>query len=169
MVLVVLATYLLMRSRLGLGLRTIRDDATAAAGLGVPVRHSRRIVYVASSAAAGLAGALIAVSTLRVAPEAIFSVDHSAWMIFIVIIGGIGTIEGPILGAVVFFVLQQQLAPLGAWYLVILGAVAVVTVLVAPRGLWGLVSDRTGLSVFPVGHSVSPVGHSASPVGHSVG
>jgi branched-chain amino acid transport system permease protein len=152
-VLVVVATYLMMRTRLGLGLTAIRDEATAAASLGVPVSRSKRLVYVAASAGAGLAGALIALNSLRVTPGSIFSVNYTAFMIFIVIIGGVGTIEGPILGAVVFYALQQLLAPLGSWYLVILGVVAVVLVLAAPKGLWGLVSGNGRIRLFPVGYS----------------
>jgi len=74
-------------------------------------------------------------------------------MIFIVVIGGIGTIEGPVIGAVIFFVLQQQLAERGTWYLVALGVVAIVVVLVAPRGVWYLVS-RGRMSLFPVAFNV---------------
>ncbi|MEX0428542.1 branched-chain amino acid ABC transporter permease [Nocardioides sp. DS6] len=155
-VLVVLATYVLMRSRLGLGLTAIRDNPTAAGSLGVAVQRSRRIVYVAASAGAGLAGALIATSSLRVTPDSIYSVNYTAYMIFIVVIGGIGTIEGPILGAIVFYVLQQELAQHGTWYLVVLGAVAIAVVLVAPKGLWGLLSREGRLEVFPVGHRVTP-------------
>ncbi|MET0932021.1 MAG: branched-chain amino acid ABC transporter permease [Aeromicrobium sp.] len=152
-VLVVAGTYALMRSRTGLALLAIRDDPTAAASLGVSVRRSQRLVYVLSSAGAGLAGALVATNTLRVAPDSIYSVNYSAFMIFIVVIGGLGTIEGPIIGAVIFFVLQQQLAQQGTWYLVALGVVAIGVVLVAPRGLWSVVS-RGRFSLFPVGFRV---------------
>jgi hypothetical protein len=64
--------------------------------------------------------------------------------------GGVGTLEGPIIGTIVFFVLQETLSGYGAWYLVLLGAVAVLVTLLARRGLWGLVADRTGWSLFPV-------------------
>lgn len=151
MVVVVLATFLLMRSTIGLGLTAIRDNPTAAAGLGVRVERSRRIVYVAASAAAGMAGALIALNTLRVTPDSIYSVNYSAFMIFIVVIGGLGTIEGPILGAVVFFALEQNLADQGSWYLVLLGVVAISVVLLAPRGLWGALT-RGRYQVFGVGY-----------------
>ncbi len=150
----VVVTYLLMRSRLGLGLTAIRDDAVAAGSLGVRVTRSRRIVYVVASMGCGLAGGMIATSTLRVQPESIFSVDYSAFMIFIVVIGGIGTIEGPILGAVTFFALQQWLSDLGVWYLVILGVVAIVITITAPKGLWGVLSGNGRIRLFPVGYSV---------------
>ena len=147
MVAVVLGTYLLLRSRVGLGLTALRDDRVAAGSLGVAVARGRRLVYVVGSAGAALAGALIALSTLGVTPAASYSVTWTAAMIFIVVVGGIGTIEGPLVGAVVYWVLQQALAPLGTWYLVVLGAVAVAVVLVAPRGLWGLVAGR--FQLFP--------------------
>ncbi|WP_300680578.1 branched-chain amino acid ABC transporter permease [Nocardioides sp.] len=148
-VIVVLGTYLLMRSRVGLGLTAIRDERVAAANVGVSVDRGRRIVYLAAAGGAGLAGALIAINNLRVGPESSYSVSYTAAMIFIVIIGGIGTIEGPIVGAVLYWVLQNQLADLGTWYMVILGVVAIVIVLAAPQGLWGLVT-RGKLHAFPV-------------------
>ncbi|MEV0895082.1 branched-chain amino acid ABC transporter permease [Promicromonospora sp. NPDC050262] len=152
MVAVVLGTYLLMRSRVGLGLTAIRDDRVAASSLGVAVDRGRRIVYVAGSAGAALAGALIALSTLGVTPGSIYSVNWTAAMIFIVVVGGIGTIEGPLVGAVLYWALQQALAPLGTWYLVVLGGVAVAVVLLAPRGLWGLVAGR--FQLFPTTYRV---------------
>ena len=151
-VLVVLGVYLLMRSRTGLALTAIRDDPTAAASSGVAVNRAKRLVFVVAAAGCGLAGAMTVANTLRVQPGSIFSVDYSALMIFIVVIGGIGTIEGPLIGAVVFYLLQDSLAELGNWYLVVVGAVAIVVTLVAPRGLWGLTRGR--LELFPVGYRV---------------
>jgi len=151
-VLVVLGVYLLMRSRTGLALTAIRDDPTAAASSGVAVNRAKRLVYVVAAAGCGLAGAMTVANTLRVQPGSIFSVDYSAMMIFIVVIGGIGTIEGPLVGAVVFYLLQDTLADLGNWYLVVVGVVAIVVTLVAPRGLWGLTRGRVEL--FPVGYRV---------------
>ena len=94
---------------------------------------------------------LIALNALRVAPDSNFSVTYTAFMIFVVVIGGIGSVEGPVIGAVVFFVLQQQFAQYGTWYLMALGAAAIIAVLTVPGGLWGLVS-RGRLQVFPVGY-----------------
>jgi branched-chain amino acid transport system permease protein len=153
MVVVVLATYLLMRSRLGLGLTAIRDEPVAASSLGVSVTRGKRLVYVLASAGAGLGGGLLAMNSLRVTPESSFSVNYTASMLFVVVIGGLGTIEGPILGALIFYVLQQELSTYGTWYLVVLGVVTVTTVLLAPRGLWGVLT-RGRLKVFPVGYRV---------------
>ena len=71
-------------------------------------------------------------------------------MLFIVIIGGIGTIEGPIVGVIIFFLMQNALSSYGSWYLLLLGAIAIITMLFAPRGIWGLITDRTGIELFPV-------------------
>lgn len=148
----VAVTYLIMRSRLGLGFTAIRDDQTAAASLGVRVTRSKRFVFVVAAMGSALAGAMIAANTLRVQPESIYNVSYSAFMIFIVVIGGIGTIEGPIVGAIVFFSLQQWLSDLGVWYLVIIGVVAIVITLFLPRGIWGLISGNGRIRLFPVGY-----------------
>jgi branched-chain amino acid transport system permease protein len=105
-----------------------------------------------------MAGALIFLQKARISPDAAFSLlDWTAYVIFIVVIGGIGFVEGPLLGAVVFFALQQLLADYGSWYLVLLGAVGIAAARWLPGGLWGLVRDRTGLSLFPVGYYVRGV------------
>jgi len=155
-VLAVLVTYLIMRSRLGLGFTAIRDDAVAAGSLGVRVTRSKRFVFVVAAMGCGLAGAMITANTLRVQPDSIFSVNYSVFMIFIVVIGGLGSIEGPILGAVVFFALQQWLADLGSWYLLILGVIAILITLLLPRGLWGLISGDGRIRLFPVGYLLQP-------------
>lgn len=150
----VAVTYLIMRTRLGLGFTAIRDDSIAASSLGVRVTISKRIVYVVSAMGCALAGAMIASNTLNVQPESLFSVQYSAFMLFIVVIGGIGTIEGPIIGAILFFALQQWLGDLGSWYLVVLGVIAIAVVLLLPQGLWGLISGNGRLRLFPVGYTL---------------
>jgi branched-chain amino acid transport system permease protein len=149
----VVGVYLLMRSRVGLALTAIRDDSVAASSAGVRVSRHRRLVYVVAAFGCGLAGGMIAANTLRVQPDSIFSVSYSAYMIFMVVIGGIGTFEGPILGALLFYFLQNELSDLGAWYLVILGSVAIIFTLFLPRGLWGLISHAR-LRLFPIGYEL---------------
>ena len=80
------------------------------------------------------------------------SVQWSAYMIFAVVIGGIGFIEGPLIGAIIFFALQQVFADYGVWYLVLLGVIAIVAALWLPRGVWGAVTEGTGVRLFPVGY-----------------
>ncbi|HEY2315162.1 MAG TPA: branched-chain amino acid ABC transporter permease [Streptosporangiaceae bacterium] len=157
-VVVIAAIYWLLRSRLGLALTAIRDDESGARSIGAHVARVRAIVFIVAAAGCAAAGALYAISQQFIVPTAAFSVQFSAEMIFITIIGGIGTIEGPIIGTVVFFVLQQTLSQDGTWYWIILGLVAIAVAIWMPRGIWGLVTDRTGIRLFPVGYYLWPVG-----------
>ena len=146
--------YLLLRGRLGLVLTAVRDDEVAARSSGVRVGLARLLVYVVAGIGCGAAGAVLAISQLQVQPSAVFSVQWTAEMAFATIIGGLGTIEGPIIGTAVYMVLQQTLSSYNAWYLIILGLVAVVVALFARRGLWGLVDSRLTIRLFPVGYYV---------------
>ena len=151
-VLSLLTVYLLLRGRLGLVLTAVRDDEVAARSSGSRVGLARMIVFVVAGIGCGAAGAVLALSQLIVQPGAVFSVGWTAKMAFAVIIGGLGTIEGPILGAIVYMVLQQTLQSYNAWYLIVLGLVAMFVALFARRGLWGLVVDHLHLRLFPVGY-----------------
>jgi branched-chain amino acid transport system permease protein len=153
----VLGSYLLLRTRLGLGLNAIRDDETAARSLGVGVLRAKVVVWVIAALGCGLAGAVYHLSVLRVQPDAAFTVNWSAFIIFIVVIGGIGTIEGPILGTILFFTLQQQFADRGAWYLILLGVVAVLAAVWLRGGIWGVVAARWRAGLFPVQRRVRPL------------
>jgi branched-chain amino acid transport system permease protein len=146
--------YLLLRSRLGLVLTAVRDDEVAARSSGARVGLARMLVFVVAGAGCGAAGAVLAISQLQVQPSAVFSVQWTAEMAFATIIGGLGTIEGPIIGTAVYMVLQQTLASYNAWYLIILGLVAMAVALFARRGLWGLVDARLNVRLFPVGYYV---------------
>jgi branched-chain amino acid transport system permease protein len=144
--------YLLLRGRLGLVLTAVRDDEVAARSSGARVGLARMLVFVVAGAGCGAAGGVLAISQLQVQPAAVFSVQWTAVMAFATIIGGLGTIEGPIVGTVVYMVLQQTLASYNAWYLIILGLVAIFVALFARRGLWGLVDARINVRLFPVGY-----------------
>ncbi len=142
--------HLLMRSRTGLALTAIRDSETAAANLGIDTRHIKLVVYLLCAFGTGVVGAVIYLNLLRITPDAAFGVQWTAFMIFIVVIGGIGTIEGPVIGAVIFFVLRQFLSDFGEWSLILLGATAVLMMLFAPEGVWGLIQRRWHIAIFPV-------------------
>jgi branched-chain amino acid transport system permease protein len=147
-----LTTYLLLSSRMGLDLTAIRDNELAARSVGVRVTLAQRLVYVVSAGGCGAAGAILIISQLNVLASAVFSVSWSAKMIFIALIGGLGSIEGPIVGTAVYTIIQQALAQFGAWYLILLGAVAVIVAMYLPRGIWGVIGDRLHLQVFPTGY-----------------
>ena len=159
-----LAVYALLRSRHGLALTAVRDSEPAAESLGVSVPRMKWLVYIAAAAGCGMVGALIFITKLRIAPEAAFSMDWTAAMFFAVIIGGIGTIEGPIVGTLIYFVLRECLSDYGSWYLIVLGCVAVAFMLWIPRGVWGMVSRRYDLHFFPVQRRVRLGAAAAAPL-----
>ena len=141
----------LLRSRAGLALTAIRDSKSAAASVGIDERRVMFAIYVVAAFIAGLVGAIVLMQKLRVTPGAAFSVlDWSANVIFIVVVGGIGTVEGPIIGAIVYFALRTLLADYGTWYLVTVGVLAIVVMIKAPTGIWGYVAERFDLHLFPV-------------------
>lgn len=142
--------YWFLRSRQGLALLAIRDSEVASESQGVNVRATKLGVYMVAAFGAGLAGALYFLGNLRISPDAAFSVNWTAFTIFIVMIGGIGTIEGPIVGAVLFWLLSKYFSEYGTWYLVGLGLLAIVVTIRFPRGLWGWLSQRYDLHFFPV-------------------
>ena len=162
-----LTVYLLLRSRLGLVLTAIRDDEVAARSSGARVGLARLLVFVVAGAGCGAAGAVLAISQLQVQPTGVFPVTWTAEMAFAAIIGGLGTIEGPIIGTVVYMVLQQTLQSFNAWYLIILGLVAIVIALFARRGLWGLVDSRLSLRLFPVGYWLRTAANRATEDGRA--
>jgi len=142
---------LLLRSRYVLALKAMRDSELAAACSGIDVKRTKLIVYIVTAFATAMIGALIFLQKLRISPDAAFSVnDWTAFVIFITVIGGIGRIEGPIVGTIVFFVMRQTLADLGTIYLMMLGLVAILIMLAAPKGIWGLIVERFGWQLFPL-------------------
>ena len=149
--LVVAIVYFLLRSRHGLALTAIRDSEPASASLGVNTYRTKFIIYIATAACTGLIGGLIFLQKLRISPEAGFSInDWTVVVIFMVVIGGIGTIEGPFIGMLIFIVLREFLADYGTYYLILLGLIAIGVMLKAPMGIWGWVIHRYDLQLFPV-------------------
>jgi branched-chain amino acid transport system permease protein len=147
--------YLLLRSRIGLALTAIRDSEVASTSLGIRIGRVKHVLYILVAGMTAMIGALISLQKLRVSPDAAFSVnDWTAFVIFIVVIGGIGTIEGPIIGTIVYFLLREFLADFGTLYLLFLGTLAIVVMLAAPKGLWGYAAERFGWSLFPVGYRI---------------
>jgi branched-chain amino acid transport system permease protein len=150
-VIVLGAIMALLRSRHGLALTAIRDNELAARSNGIDVGRTKLVVYVLTACGTSMAGALIFLQKLRISPDTAFSVnDWTAFVIFITVIGGIGRIEGPIIGTIVFFVLRQTLSDLGSLYLLMMGAVAIVVMLWAPKGLWGLIAERFSWQALPL-------------------
>lgn len=143
--------YLFLRSKRGLALLAIRDNEMAAESQGIAVQRMKLAVYVVSALGAGLAGALYFVGNLRISPDAAFSVNWTAFAIFMVVIGGIGRIEGPIVGALIFWALNKLFSDYGTWYLLGLGVLAIVVTIFFKQGLWGWAQQRWGWTLFPTG------------------
>jgi len=146
--------FMLLRSRLGASLQAIRDDEEAAASVGVRVGAGKRILFVIAAAGCGAAVAMTLANTLFIEPGSIFGVNWTAYMIFMALVGGLGTFEGPIVGAIVLFLIQNHYGNSGVWYLVGLGGAAILFALLLPRGLWGTVRDRYAIQLLPVGYRV---------------
>ena len=142
--------YLFLRSKQGLALLAIRDNEVAARSQGIAVSRMKLAVYVVAAMGAGLAGALYFVGNLRISPDAAFSVNWSAFAIFMVVIGGIGRIEGPIIGALIFWALNKFFSDFGTWYLIGLGLLAIFTTIFFKQGLWGYAQQRWGWTLFPI-------------------
>ena len=141
--------YLFLRSKRGLALLAIRDNEVAAESQGIPVRRMKLAVYVVAAFGAGLAGALYFVGNLRISPDAAFSVNWTAFAIFMVVIGGLGRIEGPIVGAILFWALNKFFSDYGTWYLLGLGLLAILVTIFFKQGLWGYAQKRWGWTLFP--------------------
>jgi branched-chain amino acid transport system permease protein len=151
-----LATYFLLRSRIGIGLTAMRDNEEGAAAIGVNITYARVLCFLGTAPFLGIVGAVITLQKLRIAPPASFSItDWTVLIIFNVVIGGIGSFEGPIIGTIVYFLLRQYLAGLGAWNLILLGTFSIVVILIEKRGLWGLIRRGLGDDLIPIAHKPS--------------
>jgi branched-chain amino acid transport system permease protein len=149
-----LLLFVLLRSRLGGSLQAIRDDEEAAASVGVRVLLGKGILFVVAGAGCAAAGTVILawqLSILPLGPDSIFGINWTAKMIFMVLVGGLGTFEGPILGAVALYVIQTYGPNGGVWYFVLLGGIAIGFALLMPRGIWGTIQSRFNVQLLPVG------------------
>lgn len=126
------------RSRFGLRLMAVRDDEDAALELGVNSFAVKLGAFTLSAFFVGLAGALLALQKLTLEPYSAFSLTFTINMIIACVIGGLGTVVGPLLGAAVMFGLQQWLEDYADWSTLILGIALIVIIRIAPGGLVGL-------------------------------
>ena len=144
--------YWLLRSKTGAAIQSIRDDDQAAASIGVDVVATKRKLFVLAAFGIGVAGALWLCTAITFQPKTYFGVQWTAYMIFMVLVGGIGKFEGAIIGAVLFFLVETWFGAWGVWYLIGLGLAAVVFSLFFPKGIWGAIENRFGISLLPIGY-----------------
>lgn len=148
--LVVLAVAILIswgirRSRFGLQLLAIRDDEDRARGLGVKVQRVKLFGFVLSSVTVGMAGAIYAFFIGQIYPQFAFDPLFDVTIALMAFFGGLGTISGPLLGALVLEPIQQYLTleySVGSLYLVIYGALFLLVILTMPRGIVPTVGER---------------------------
>jgi branched-chain amino acid transport system permease protein len=144
-------SYGVLRSRLGLQMQAIRDSEGGAKALGANVYRTRFVAWVVAAFWIGLTGAIFYLANLRVQPKDSFSVvNWTAPIVVIVVIGGIGTIEGPIIGALLYYFLRDVFKEYETWYLIGSGVAAVLAALYMQPGIWGYVRRRWGIDLFPI-------------------
>ena len=147
--------FLITRSRWGLALQAIRDNELAAQTCGVDITATKRLLYVAAAAGAAMLGALVSLAKLRITPDSAFSVnDWTAYVIFITVIGGIGRIEGPILGTILFSCCVKRCRTLDRLP-DRAGSCGCGDHAVCPQRLWGLLSERFHIQLFPIARRVT--------------
>lgn len=142
-------SYWLLRSRYGLALTAMRDNPVAAASQGVNVNRLRFLIFVAAAVGTGLAGAVYFMAQLRITPPSAFDPNWASIAIFIVMVGGIGSIEGVLIGALIYFFAQRWFGEYGAAYLIVLGLLTLFMALFARGGIWGLVCRVVDEPWFP--------------------
>ena len=152
MALLLTLLFALLRSRTGAGITAIRDNEEAASSVGVEVARTKRLIFALAGFGGGIAGALWVANAITFQPKTYFSPQWTAYMIFMALVGGLGSFEGAILGAVIFFAIEALFDGAGVWYLIGLGATALAFALFLPRGIWGWIESRFGLSLLPVGY-----------------
>ena len=136
-VVTLLTVSMLLRSRMGLGLMAMRDDPEAAAASGVPLRRQRLQAYLLAAVLTALAGGVFFINKGVIYPESGFQVSWTVSSVFICIIGGTGTLAGPVIGSVIYVLLQEILAHYPGWSNIILGLITILVIRLLPGGLAG--------------------------------
>lgn len=139
---------LTLHSRLGFALLAIRDDPVTASAIGINTRSAKLAAYFISSMLMGLAGGVFIVNKGVIYPDAGFHISWTVSLVFIVIIGGTGTVTGPMVGSVIYVLLREYLAHYPGWSNIMLGFVTILVILFLPRGIVGTIKERVHGSLF---------------------
>ena len=130
-----------MRSPLGLALTAVRDDEDAARSSGIDVSKVKAGVFLFSAAITGLASGLYFMDVVIITPPSAFAISWASYIVFVVVAGGMGTVAGPIIGAVLFIVVDRLLGAAAGQGLLLLGGLSILLMLVLPRGVMGVIQD----------------------------
>lgn len=143
----VVLVYLLMRSKMGLALMAMRDQPGASETCGVCVFTNKLYCFLISSFCTGIVAGVLYMNMVFIQPYKAFGIEWTVALVFIAIIGGIGTIEGPIIGAVIYVLLQQWLSDYPSVSMLVLGVIAILIMLVLPRGIMGTLQEKLGFEI----------------------
>jgi branched-chain amino acid transport system permease protein len=143
-------SFMLLRSRHGLALTAMRDNPVAAASQGINVGRLRFLIFVAAAVGTGFAGAVYYMAQLRITPSAGFDPFWASMSIFIVMVGGIGALEGAIIGALIYFFADRFFGEYGSAYMIVLGVMTLIIALYARSGVWGLLQKLGDHPWFPL-------------------
>ncbi len=143
-VICILVVYIILKTKTGLGLTAMRDDPDAASSVGVNIFKSKLLCFVICGFFTGIAGAVFYLNKGSIFPAGGFGISWTVSIVFIVIIGGIGTTAGPIVGSIIYVLLSEYLSKYPGYSMVILGAIAIICILVMPKGIVGTIQNRTG-------------------------
>jgi branched-chain amino acid transport system permease protein len=146
----------LLHSRYGQALTAVRDDEEAAMAVGIDIRLIKTIVFLISAPLAGLAAALYYIDAVTITPPDAFGIRWSAYAVFVVVAGGMGTLAGPIIGAVLFIIVQRFLVATWGGGDLTLGIAAVLIILLMPRGIAGLLGDLRVWAAAQAGAAARP-------------
>ncbi len=128
-------TLVLVRTRVGFGLRAIRADEDAAAALGVDTTRLKTLAWTLSATLIGLTGAIYAYFINYIDPPGVFDIGTSIKMFVIVLLGGVGTVFGPVIGAFGIQILETQvISNFFSYHLMVFGGIVIAIVLFLPSG-----------------------------------
>lgn len=150
------AVWIILRSRFGLGLMAMRDNEAAAEIRGLRLYRQKLTCFLIAAFLTGITGAALYLNLAYIKPEAAFGMDWTVSMVFVVIIGGIGTMEGPIIGAIIYVLLRQYLYSFPGFSMLILGIVAIIIIIVAPKGIMGYLNERFNLNLLSIRRRMRP-------------
>ncbi len=148
MIIALVVVFILLRTKTGLGLTAMRDDADASSSVGVNIFKSKLLCYLICSLFIALCGGLFALQKGSVLPSSSFAIDWTVSMVFIVILGGVGTMAGPILGGIIYVILSEFLAHYPGWSNIILGAIAILVIIFLPDGIIGTLQKKLNFEIF---------------------
>ena len=143
----IVVVYLLLNSKIGLGLTAMRDDADAASSVGVNIFKSKLLCFVIAGLFTALAGGWYFLNNVSIYPASGYGNSWTVAVVFIVIIGGIGTMAGPIVGSIIYIVLAEILADYPGWSNIILGLIAILVILFLPDGILGTLQKKFNFEI----------------------